>query len=146
MERVDHDERPSRRKLLVVLATAAAGAGVLGLKLFRRGSGPWTEEVEDGDTLKPGESVEFSIGGGDALLRRERDGSLVAFDLTCTHKGCTVRWNVGREEFACPCHKGIYNRDGGVLDGPPKTPLQRLAVNTTGGRVVVTKRTRIDTD
>jgi len=146
VERDESEGGIGRRQLLILLGAATAGAVALGLKLFQRSSGPWAEEVERGAALRPGESVEFSIGGDDALLRREPDGSFVAFDLTCTHKGCTVRWNAGREEFACPCHKGIYNRTGEVLEGPPKTPLQRLAVDTREGRVIVTKRIRIETN
>ena len=46
----------------------------------------------------------------------------VAMSNICTHLGCRVRWIVDQEHFFCPCHNGIFDKDGHVLDGPPPHP------------------------
>jgi len=59
----------------------------------------------------------------------DRDGDdYRAFSATCTHLGCRVRWNAESSQFRCPCHGGVFDREGNVVDGPPPAPLQRLAV------------------
>jgi len=39
-----------------------------------------------------------------------------------------VRWNAPKKQFLCPCHGGVYDRDGRVVSGPPPRPLERLNV------------------
>ncbi len=51
---------------------------------------------------------------------------------TCTHLGCTVRWNASRKRFLCPCHGGVYGEQGEVLEGPPPEPLRRVEVRIEG--------------
>jgi Rieske Fe-S protein len=51
-----------------------------------------------------------------------------ALSATCTHLGCRVSWNLQTKHFHCPCHGGIYDRDGKVLAGPPPLPLARVNV------------------
>ena len=42
-------------------------------------------------------------------------------------------------QFKCPCHGGIYARDGQVVSGPPPRPLERLnsRVNPSTGDIEV---------
>ena len=47
---------------------------------------------------------------------------------TCSHLGCKVNWDSEAKHFKCPCHGGVYDREGRVLSGPPPRPLQRVAV------------------
>ena len=44
----------------------------------------------------------------------------------CTHLGCRVRWVDDEDQFFCPCHNGIFDRNGEVVDGPPPRPLDRF--------------------
>lgn len=44
----------------------------------------------------------------------------------CSHAGCYVEFDRKAGEFLCPCHKGVFKRDGSVKDGPPTQPLARL--------------------
>ncbi|MRS05068.1 ubiquinol-cytochrome c reductase iron-sulfur subunit, partial [bacterium] len=46
----------------------------------------------------------------------------------CTHLACRVRWIEEREEFFCPCHNGVYDKQGNVLSGPPPRSLDRYEV------------------
>ena len=44
----------------------------------------------------------------------------------CTHLGCRVRWIAEDERFYCPCHNGVFAKDGSVVSGPPPRPLDRF--------------------
>ena len=59
------------------------------------------------------------------LIRRDR--KLFALSSICTHKGCKVRAQPD-QSFFCRCHKSAFDPDGGVLNGPAKRNLPRLAV------------------
>jgi Rieske Fe-S protein len=50
------------------------------------------------------------------------------FSATCTHLGCQVLWDAGTKHFRCPCHGGVYDAKGQVLDGPPPRPLTIIEV------------------
>jgi Rieske Fe-S protein len=59
----------------------------------------------------------------------DKDGdSYRALSATCTHLGCRVSWNTQTKHFHCPCHGGIYDRDGSVISGPPPAGLSRVNV------------------
>lgn len=60
-------------------------------------------------------------------LERE-GGGYRALSATCTHLGCRVSWNDQTKHFHCPCHGGVYDRDGRVVSGPPPAPLARVNV------------------
>jgi len=60
---------------------------------------------------------------------------LSALIMTCSHLGCGVSWDRGRNAFLCPCHGGVYGPDGAVLAGPPPRALSRLPVVVVGERV-----------
>ena len=54
------------------------------------------------------------------------DKSVHALSATCTHLGCQVRWDAGATQFRCPCHGGVFDASGNVVDGPPRRGLDRL--------------------
>jgi Rieske Fe-S protein len=61
------------------------------------------------------------------FIDRQGDG-LRALSATCAHLGCRVRWDAPRKQFLCPCHGGVYDRDGRVVSGPPPRALDRINV------------------
>ncbi len=63
---------------------------------------------------------------------RGEAGDVVVFSSTCTHLGCTVRWEEKSRHFICPCHGGIYDAEGEVVSGPPPGPLGRPDVIVEG--------------
>ena len=80
--------------------------------------------------------------GGDseksaAWLRRLSADTFLAFSVNCTHLGCPIRWEAGSELFMCPCHGGVYYKDGTVAAGPPPRALQQYPVRLRGTRVEV---------
>jgi len=69
--------------------------------------------------------------------RTTEDGTPVVVSATCTHLGCTVKWNAEADEFQCPCHGGRFAPDGTVLGGPPPKPLARIAAEERDGEIHV---------
>jgi len=63
-----------------------------------------------------------------AWLRRESENELVAFAANCSHLGCPVRWEPKAQLFMCPCHGGVYYKDGTVAAGPPPKALTKIEV------------------
>jgi quinol---cytochrome c reductase iron-sulfur subunit, bacillus type len=55
-----------------------------------------------------------------------------AFSATCTHLGCQVVWDTKAKRFRCPCHGGVYDANGQVLDGPPPRALETIDARVDG--------------
>ena len=72
-----------------------------------------------------------------AWVRRISDNEFIAFSITCRHLGCPVRWVKGPELFMCPCHGGVYYKDGTVAAGPPPEPLHPMQIRVVKGEVEI---------
>jgi menaquinol-cytochrome c reductase iron-sulfur subunit len=72
-----------------------------------------------------------------AWLRRNSETEFIAFSINCTHLGCPVRWIQDAELFLCPCHGGVYYKDGTVAAGPPPKPLPRYQVRVVSDEVQI---------
>lgn len=72
-----------------------------------------------------------------AWLERNSEDEFIAFSIDCTHLGCPVRWIPDSELFMCPCHGGVYYKDGSVAAGPPPRPLGRYPVRIKDGQVEI---------
>jgi menaquinol-cytochrome c reductase iron-sulfur subunit len=70
-----------------------------------------------------------------AWLRRSGPGTFTAFAVNCSHLGCPVRWEEGAQLFMCPCHGGVYYRDGTVAAGPPPRRLTEYKVRVRNNEV-----------
>ena len=149
---------PGRRGLLeaICYAMGALGAVIVGIPVVGFVLGPllgkhpsaWRKLGPIGD-FPPGETVavrfeaasELSWAGVSAhmaaWLRHETGGRLVAFSINCTHLGCPVRWEPEANLFMCPCHGGVYYRDGSVAGGPPPRALPRYRVRLRNGEVEI---------
>jgi cytochrome b6-f complex iron-sulfur subunit len=65
-----------------------------------------------------------------------RDGAaLRALSTVCPHLGCRVRWEGQRQRFFCPCHDGVFDREGKVVSGPPPRGLDRYEIEVVDGAV-----------
>ena len=71
------------------------------------------------------------------FLVKTGESDVAAFDARCTHLGCLVGWNADEQVFRCPCHGGVFDRTGAVMDGPPPEGLVRIATRVDGDRVMV---------
>jgi menaquinol-cytochrome c reductase iron-sulfur subunit len=72
-----------------------------------------------------------------AWLQRRSENEFVAFSINCAHLGCPVRWMPDSELFMCPCHGGVYYKDGSVAAGPPPRGLTRYPVRVKNGQVEI---------
>lgn len=89
------------------------------------------------DDLGPGESKTIRFGRYPALVINTSEG-LRAYSAVCTHFACVVKWNPERNEIECPCHEGYFDPyNGGVISGPPPTPLESLNVEIINGDIYV---------
>jgi menaquinol-cytochrome c reductase iron-sulfur subunit len=148
----------SRRKFLTRLSLSLAGvcavvlgapvAGFVVAPLFRKIAGAWRtvgtiRDFSIGETV----SVTFEdpsplpwagvTARAAAWLRRDSETGFTAFSAHCTHLGCPVRWMPGANLFLCPCHGGVYYRDGAVAAGPPPKPLFRYEVRVLDSNVQI---------
>jgi menaquinol-cytochrome c reductase iron-sulfur subunit len=71
------------------------------------------------------------------FLVRSGQSGVIAIDSTCTHLGCRVSWDADEQLIKCPCHGGIYDKEGTVKSGPPPAPLARLSTKVEGDQILV---------
>jgi Rieske Fe-S protein len=64
-------------------------------------------------------------------------GGYAALDAVCTHQQCTVGWDAGAREIACPCHGSRFAADGTAVVGPATLPLSTFAVTADAAGVSV---------
>jgi Rieske Fe-S protein len=55
---------------------------------------------------------------------RDGGGTLHSYSATCTHLGCTEKWNESEKSFDCPCHGSRFSYAGKVVNGPANDDLQ----------------------
>jgi glycine/D-amino acid oxidase-like deaminating enzyme/nitrite reductase/ring-hydroxylating ferredoxin subunit len=53
----------------------------------------------------------------------DEDGVMHIVSATCTHLGCTIKWNNDEKSWDCPCHGSRFSTNGEVLNGPANKPL-----------------------
>jgi menaquinol-cytochrome c reductase iron-sulfur subunit len=63
-----------------------------------------------------------------AYVLTEDGRNFIAMSNICTHLGCRVRWITEQQSFFCPCHNGVFDKEGNVISGPPPRPLNRYEV------------------
>ncbi len=148
----------SRRKFFTGLSIILASVSALALAtpmigfiigpLFRRRPAEW-RSVGKVDSFQIGKTVAVRYEDASpepwagvtartaAWLRRESKDEFIAFSINCSHLGCPVRWLAEADLFMCPCHGGVYYKDGTVAAGPPPRPLTRYAVRIRNGEVEI---------
>jgi len=67
----------------------------------------------------------------------ENGRDFVAMSNICTHLGCRVRWITEQEQFFCPCHNAVFDKEGDVVEGPPPRPLDRFEVKVENDQLFV---------
>jgi menaquinol-cytochrome c reductase iron-sulfur subunit len=152
------DIDPARRDFFAKLSLwlGALGAAIVGIPvigfllepLFRVPGSAWLR-VGEQSKFQRGKTVEVTFEDASSLpwagvtaktgawLRLDEAGKFTAFAVNCTHLGCPVRWLETAELFMCPCHGGVYYKDGTVAAGPPPRPLTQYPVRIRDGNVEV---------
>lgn len=118
---------------------------------------PTREDEEEGDWLPLGSASKVELGTPalfkatierqtgwisnleevSAYVLTENGRDFVAFSNICSHLGCRVRWIEDQEEFFCPCHNGVFAKDGTVLEGPPPRPLDEFEIRVVDDRIEI---------
>jgi menaquinol-cytochrome c reductase iron-sulfur subunit len=68
---------------------------------------------------------------------KEPDGKLKVLSAICPHLGCSVRYAEAEHQFACPCHKGMFEPTGKLVSGPPPRNLDELDSRIADGKLQV---------
>lgn len=153
------EEQVDRRQFLSTLTWAigallGAGLGIpavayiIGPALQREDTQEWvplgpTAKVELGTPTLFRTDIERRAGwitNVDELsvyLLTEDGRDFVAMSNVCTHLGCRVRWIADQSQFFCPCHNGVFAKDGSVVSGPPPRPLDRFETKVEEGQVFI---------
>jgi serine/threonine-protein kinase len=154
----EKDNLPRRRFVKVVGvgagAAAAIGAGVVISRLLMKntvgssataqGGADTASTAQNGNVLArvasmPANSVVmFPIANqlNPGILIRLPDSQFVAYDSTCTHEQCEVRYNEQVHLLICPCHGAVFDpaKNGSIVQGPATRPLTaiKVVVNSNG--------------
>jgi Rieske Fe-S protein len=70
-------------------------------------------------------------------VRRIEGDQFQVFAVNCAHLGCPVRWFPQSGLFMCPCHGGVYYRDGSRASGPPERGLFEYPYKVENGLVTI---------
>src|SRR5438067_1114451 len=82
------------------------------------------EELKEGETRAVAYQTEVKDGymvsrQNTSVFLRRQAGTIQAFDPTCPHLGCHVQYQAAQGQFICPCHGGVFGKDGSRISGPP---------------------------
>ncbi len=72
-----------------------------------------------------------------AYVLTDNGQDFVVMSNICTHLGCRVRWIADKQGFYCPCHNGVFAKNGTVISGPPPRPLDRFENKVEDGMLYI---------
>lgn len=148
----------NRRTLLglVVQGGGAAAAGVVGVPAVMTALSPmitarkgeaWRSiarletfpvgQVSEGLVDPSRETWPPAVSPQAVYVWRPSEEDVVVFSRSCTDLGCPVTFDEGSECFLCPCHGGIFDKNGERMAGPPYRPLYRYRVRIRDGDIQV---------
>ncbi|MFX0144668.1 MAG: ubiquinol-cytochrome c reductase iron-sulfur subunit [Candidatus Hodarchaeota archaeon] len=154
------EEKEINRRSFMSLATWAIGTLIgagLGIPAIAYIVGPALQRTETQEWIRLGSAAKVELGTPTLFKTRiERktgwivneeeitvyvlteDGrDFVAMSNICTHLGCRIRWVADSEQFFCPCHNGVFDKDGSVVAGPPPRPLDRFDLKIEDGQLYI---------
>mgnify|MGYP001818260849 CR=1 FL=1 len=144
------EPRASRRDFLAAATWAIGilmGAGI-GLPAIAYIVGPALQEEQSEEWIRLGSTSKVELGIPTLFKARierqtgwivneeelsvyvltENGRDYIAMSNICTHLGCRVRWIDEQERFFCPCHNGIFDKEGLIVSGPIPKPLDQYEV------------------
>ena len=102
-----------------------------------RGLADTTLDAGAADSLMIGQGRLVRHGRHPVWVVRTGADTYVGMSAVCSHLHCILHWDAEKRIMDCPCHAGSFDLNGNVLSGPAPVPLQRYAVETRMGRLVV---------
>ena len=67
-----------------------------------------------------------SLNSKSVFVWRRAEEDFVVYSRSCTDLGCPLNYDSGSEWFFCPCHGGIFDKEGERRAGPPNKPMWRF--------------------
>lgn len=101
--------------------------------------------IADFRDMPPNSVKTFAWGSKLGLMKKNEEGTYVAFVGVCTHLDCNVRYMGDQRKFFCACHDGWYDENGVNIGGPPPAPLRRLTLVITEEEMIVKKESPEET-
>jgi Rieske Fe-S protein len=80
----------------------------------------------DVESLGPGQGGIVKVGDHTVGAYRSPSGTIHAVSISCTHLGCTLKWNDAETSWDCPCHGSRFTSTGAIIEGPATRPLDRI--------------------
>jgi Rieske Fe-S protein len=93
----------------------------------------------DFQDMMPNSVKNFAWGSKLGLVKKNENGTYIAFVGVCTHLDCNVAYIPEQKKFFCACHDGWYDESGINIGGPPPTPLRRLTLIIEGEELIIKK-------
>ncbi|CAB4541381.1 unannotated protein [freshwater metagenome] len=123
-----------------------AGVGVLGVvatfsgRIFKN-SNPNPESgltITTVATFPVGSTMNFQAASGEPAVLFRTNAGVFAYSAICTHQGCNVAYDSGKNLLKCPCHGAEFDPAQGakVITGPAQTPLASIKVAIKGDKIV----------
>jgi menaquinol-cytochrome c reductase iron-sulfur subunit len=91
-------------------------------------------------------SVEFGLSIKDGWIQTTETKAVwvlrdqnkyTVYNGRCTHLGCAYHWDAAKAQFLCPCHGGVFSKEGTVLGGPPPRSLDPMPTRVQGDTLQV---------
>ncbi len=80
-----------------------------------------------GDPPKPYSVGLFWLVNLDEATGNGKPGLLALYKV-CVHLGCLYDWQSSANQFLCPCHGSLYEKDGTYIDGPARRSADRIVI------------------
>jgi menaquinol-cytochrome c reductase iron-sulfur subunit len=91
------------------------------------------DEVREAVVEVPRDDWSRSLRSKGVYVWRPTVGEAVVYSRNCTDLSCPVTWDAGSQWFYCPCHGGMFAKNGDPTAGPPQRPLYRYAYRIRDG-------------
>jgi cytochrome b6-f complex iron-sulfur subunit len=123
-------------------AVAASFGGIAArylypLKAIRRRRSIFLAPASD---ISPGRGRPYRLPDGGTALVTDTGAGIVALSDVCPHLGCKVHYDAAQGKFLCPCHGGVFERNGTAIAGPPADEgkdLKGYAVTRIGDNLFI---------
>jgi cytochrome b6-f complex iron-sulfur subunit len=87
--------------------------------------------------IPSGDAKDIIYRNTPAVIINRSDKGFIALSRVCTHLGCLVEYNRGKQRLICPCHAGNFDLEGNVLSGPPPKQLTAIPLRIDGENIVI---------
>ncbi|HKB07004.1 MAG TPA: Rieske (2Fe-2S) protein [Candidatus Polarisedimenticolia bacterium] len=87
-----------------------------------------------------GRGKAYRLPDGGTALVTDTGTEIVALSDVCPHLGCKVHYEGAQGRFVCPCHGGVFEKDGTAIAGPPAEEgknLKRYAISRVGQNLFI---------